>query len=123
MELLKAKYLGYSFDDLDRFALCHGDFHPGGVMMCNGSVKVIDPERHTILTMMAYLLEPTYLLTILTILKVIDPEFTVFAPPGLDAGSQQQRPHPQPQPHPHPTLPLPLPPFPYPPPTASYPYP
>ena len=75
VELLKAKYLGYSFDALDRFALCHGDFHPGGVMMCNGSVKVIDPE------------------------------FTVFAPPGLDAGSQQPHPHP----HPHPALPLPLP--------------
>ena len=29
VELLKAKYLGYSFDALDRFALCHGDFHPG----------------------------------------------------------------------------------------------
>ena len=39
--------------------------------------------------------------------KVIDPEFTVFAPPGLDAGSQQQ--------HPHLTLTLPYPyPYPYP---------
>ena len=55
--LLKAKYLGYSFDSLDRFALCHGDFHPGGVMVRGGSVKVIDPE------------------------------FTAFAPPGLDVGS------------------------------------
>ena len=53
---LKAKYLGYSFDELDRFALCHGDFHPGGVMVRGGSVKVIDPE------------------------------FTAFAPPGLDVG-------------------------------------
>eukprot|EP00964_Phaeocystis_antarctica_P024669 scaffold13825_cov60-Phaeocystis_antarctica.AAC.6 len=42
VEQLKAKYLGYSFDALDRFALCHGDFHPGGVMMRAGSVKVSD---------------------------------------------------------------------------------
>lgn len=54
---LKAKYLGYSFDELDRFALCHGDFHPGGVMVCNRAVKVIDPE------------------------------FVVCGPPGLDVGS------------------------------------
>ena len=84
-------------------------------MMCNGSVKVIDPERHTMLTM-AYLPWHTYLhghllpilttLTILTLVKVIDPEFTVFAPPGLDAGSQQQHPRltsPCPTPTPNPT--------------------
>ena len=45
VSLLRAKYLGYSFDGLDRFALCHGDLHPGSVMMdpC-GSVKVLDPK-------------------------------------------------------------------------------
>ena len=43
--ILKAKYLGYSFDSLDRYALCHGDLHPGGVMVAaDGRVKVIDPE-------------------------------------------------------------------------------
>ena len=42
---LKAKYLGYSLDDLDRYALCHGDLHPGGVMLSDdGAVKVIDPK-------------------------------------------------------------------------------
>ena len=54
---LKAKYLGYAFDEYDRFCLCHGDFHPGGVMVDGQDVKVIDPE------------------------------FTVFGPPGLDLGS------------------------------------
>ena len=54
---LKAKYLGYAFDQYDRFCLCHGDFHPGGVMVDGSDVKVIDPE------------------------------FTVFGPPGLDLGS------------------------------------
>ena len=33
VSLLKAKYLGYAFDSLDRWALCHGDLHPGGVML------------------------------------------------------------------------------------------
>ena len=55
--VLKAKYLGYSFDARDRFALCHGDLHPGGVMVCGADVKIIDPE------------------------------FAAFAPPGLDLGS------------------------------------
>ena len=57
VQQLKAKYLGRSFDELDRFALCHGDFHPGGVMVRGGAVKVIDPE------------------------------FVVCGPPGLDVGS------------------------------------
>ena len=55
--MLKAKYLGYGFDARDRWALCHGDLHPGGVMIRGSDVKVIDPE------------------------------FTVVAPPGLDFGS------------------------------------
>lgn len=54
---LKAKYLGYSFDEFDRWSVCHGDLHPGGVMLGVGGVKVIDPE------------------------------FTCFGPPGLDLGS------------------------------------
>lgn len=55
---LKARYLGYSFGHDDLLALCHGDLHPGSVML-NPSGNV----------------------------KVIDPEFCVFAPPGLDVGS------------------------------------
>ena len=43
VEHLKAKYLGYAFDEVDRCALCHGDFHPGGVMMRGTSVKVGPP--------------------------------------------------------------------------------
>jgi 5-methylthioribose kinase len=54
---LKAKYLGYGFDAHDRWALCHGDLHPGGVMVDGAHVKIIDPE------------------------------FAVFGPPGLDVGS------------------------------------
>eukprot|EP00966_Prymnesium_polylepis_P213017 4933449-Prymnesium_polylepis.1 len=57
---LRAKYLGYSHDALDQFALCHGDFHPGSVM--------VDPADDADV-------------------KVIDPEFAVHGPPGLDAGS------------------------------------
>ena len=56
---LRAKYLGYSHDALDQFALCHGDFHPGSVM--------VDPADDADV-------------------KVIDPEFAVHGPPGLDAG-------------------------------------
>ena len=40
VRLLKAKYLGYSFDELDRCALCHGDLHPGGVMVRGADVRV-----------------------------------------------------------------------------------
>ena len=55
---LTAKYLGLSFDGWDRYALCHGDLHPGGVMVApDGRVKVIDPE------------------------------FCQWGPPGLDVGS------------------------------------
>jgi len=53
----QAKYLGYGFDELDKRCLCHGDCHAGSVMVQGGSVKVIDPE------------------------------FTVYGPPGLDLGS------------------------------------
>ncbi|KAL1493518.1 hypothetical protein AB1Y20_017221 [Prymnesium parvum] len=60
VDYLKAKYLGYSHDALDQYVLCHGDFHPGSVM--------VDPTREEGI-------------------KVIDPEFTVYGPPGLDAGS------------------------------------
>jgi len=42
----------------DSLVLSHGDIHPGSVM--------VDPEGNT---------------------KVIDPEFTVYGPPGLDVGS------------------------------------
>lgn len=56
--MLKAKYAGEVSDGLDRFALCHGDLHPGGVMAAaDGRVKVIDPE------------------------------FVVWGAPGLDVGS------------------------------------
>lgn len=42
----------------DSLVLSHGDIHPGSVM--------VDPEGNT---------------------KVIDPEFTIYGPPGLDVGS------------------------------------
>jgi 5-methylthioribose kinase len=51
---LKAAYDGGNKDNL---SLCHGDLHPGSVMVAGGDVKVIDPE------------------------------FTVYGPPGLDVGS------------------------------------
>jgi len=60
VSLLRAKYLGYTFDPHDRLVLCHGDLHPGSVMISeDGSGRV----------------------------KVIDPEFCAYAPPGLDVGS------------------------------------
>lgn len=58
--ILRAKYLGYAFDARDCRALCHGDFHPGGVMISTDGVGRV---------------------------KIIDPEFCAFAPPGLDVGS------------------------------------
>ena len=57
VERLAAKYLGYAEDEHDRGALLHGDFHPGSVMVAGAAVKVIDPE------------------------------FTIYGPPGLDVGS------------------------------------
>mmetsp|Transcript_29198 Transcript_29198/g.38170 ORF Transcript_29198/g.38170 Transcript_29198/m.38170 type:complete len:271 (-) Transcript_29198:383-1195(-) len=55
IENLKALYNG---DIQDNMALCHGDLHPGSVMVNDeGEVKVIDPE------------------------------FTVYSSPGLDVGS------------------------------------
>jgi len=54
VEVLKAAYDGANADNL---SLCHGDLHPGSIMVHGGDVKVIDPE------------------------------FTVYGPPGLDVGS------------------------------------
>merc|ERR1712086_176677 len=56
IESLKAAYRG---EQLDNRAVCHGDFHPGSVMINNtlGDAKIIDPE------------------------------FCVYGPPGLDLGS------------------------------------
>ncbi len=42
---------------IENLSLCHGDLHPGSIMVKGDSVKVIDPE------------------------------FTVYGPPGLDVGS------------------------------------
>jgi 5-methylthioribose kinase len=56
---LKARYNGET--GANNFALCHGDLHPGSVM-----VKVGKDEAEV---------------------RVIDPEFTVYGPPGLDVGS------------------------------------
>lgn len=53
IETLKREYNGQT----KNLVLCHGDFHPGSVM--------VSPDR----------------------VKVIDPEFTVYGPPGLDVGS------------------------------------
>eukprot|EP00551_Chaetoceros_affinis_P002600 CAMPEP_0203637110 /NCGR_PEP_ID=MMETSP0088-20131115/3495_1 /ASSEMBLY_ACC=CAM_ASM_001087 /TAXON_ID=426623 /ORGANISM="Chaetoceros affinis, Strain CCMP159" /LENGTH=391 /DNA_ID=CAMNT_0050491423 /DNA_START=98 /DNA_END=1273 /DNA_ORIENTATION=- len=55
VEVLKAAYNGEN--NADNLCLCHGDLHPGSVMVCGDEVKVIDPE------------------------------FTVYGPPGLDVGS------------------------------------
>ncbi len=54
IEALKSSYNGRNVDNL---CLCHGDLHPGSVMVKADEVKVIDPE------------------------------FTVYGPPGLDVGS------------------------------------
>lgn len=54
VEELKSAYDGKNVDNL---SLCHGDLHPGSVMVAGDDVKVIDPE------------------------------FTVYGPPGLDVGS------------------------------------
>ena len=54
VDLLKKQYNGES----SSLVLCHGDIHPGSVM--------VNPQGAT---------------------KIIDPEFTVYGPPGLDVGS------------------------------------
>ena len=41
---LRAKYLGFSRDPTDCWALCHGDMHAGSVMVDGPRVKVIGPE-------------------------------------------------------------------------------
>mmetsp|Transcript_7537 Transcript_7537/g.12442 ORF Transcript_7537/g.12442 Transcript_7537/m.12442 type:complete len:394 (-) Transcript_7537:2487-3668(-) len=56
---LKARYNGETGSN--NFSLCHGDLHPGSVM-----VKIGENDAQV---------------------RVIDPEFTVFGPPGLDVGS------------------------------------
>eukprot|EP00560_Eucampia_antarctica_P004555 CAMPEP_0197834210 /NCGR_PEP_ID=MMETSP1437-20131217/21627_1 /TAXON_ID=49252 ORGANISM="Eucampia antarctica, Strain CCMP1452" /NCGR_SAMPLE_ID=MMETSP1437 /ASSEMBLY_ACC=CAM_ASM_001096 /LENGTH=402 /DNA_ID=CAMNT_0043438735 /DNA_START=9 /DNA_END=1217 /DNA_ORIENTATION=- len=49
----------YNGSDKNNLVLSHGDLHPGSVMIKNASGKM----------------------------KIIDPEFTVYGPPGLDVGS------------------------------------
>lgn len=56
---LKARYNGEG--GAGNFSLCHGDLHPGSVM-----VNVDGSDSNV---------------------RVIDPEFTVYGPPGLDVGS------------------------------------
>jgi len=56
---LKARYNGEG--GAGNMSLCHGDLHPGSVMVN------IDGEESKV--------------------RVIDPEFTVYGPPGLDVGS------------------------------------
>jgi len=56
---LKARYNGET--EANNFSLCHGDLHPGSVM-----VKIDEDDAQ---------------------IRVIDPEFTVYGPPGLDVGS------------------------------------
>ena len=56
---LKARYNGET--GANNFSLCHGDLHPGSVM-----VKIGEDNGQV---------------------RVIDPEFTVYGPPGLDVGS------------------------------------
>lgn len=57
---LKARYNGET--GANNFSLCHGDLHPGSVM-----VKMTGEDNGQV--------------------RVIDPEFTVYGPPGLDVGS------------------------------------
>merc|ERR1712183_766274 len=47
----------YNGNNEKNLVLSHGDLHPGSVMIKNNSVKIIDPE------------------------------FTIYGPPGLDVGS------------------------------------
>ena len=54
---LKARYNGEV--GAGNMSLCHGDFHPGSVMVKKEGSQV----------------------------RVIDPEFTIYGPPGLDVGS------------------------------------
>ena len=63
IDALKARYNGDVGSG--NFSLCHGDLHPGSVM-----IKIGDRSQ-----------SPS------TQVRVIDPEFTVFGPPGLDVGS------------------------------------
>ena len=60
---LKAKYSGEKADNL---ALCHGDFHAGSVM-----VYLEDSDSDTARSVSV---------------KVIDTEFAIYGPPGLDVG-------------------------------------
>lgn len=55
---LKARYNGE--EGAGNMSLCHGDLHPGSVMVNAGKDAQV---------------------------RVIDPEFTVYGPPGLDVGS------------------------------------
>ncbi|KAL7481903.1 hypothetical protein ACHAW6_007580 [Cyclotella cf. meneghiniana] len=59
VEALKARYDGANAGNL---SLCHGDFHPGSVMVAASRGEDVR-------------------------VRVIDPEFTVYGPPGLDVGS------------------------------------
>jgi 5-methylthioribose kinase len=58
IDALKARYNGER--GAGDMCLCHGDLHPGSVMVTTGSNAQV---------------------------RVIDPEFTVYGPPGLDVGS------------------------------------
>lgn len=58
---LKARYNGET--GAGNMSLCHGDLHPGSVM-----IKVEDDDVDVAV-------------------RVIDPEFTVYGPPGLDVGT------------------------------------
>ncbi|KAL7552687.1 hypothetical protein ACHAWF_015916 [Thalassiosira exigua] len=59
---LKARYNGEG--GAGNLALCHGDLHPGSVMVKPSGKEGSSSE-----------------------VRVIDPEFTVYGPPGLDVGS------------------------------------
>lgn len=59
---LKARYNGEG--GAGNMSLCHGDLHPGSVMVKIGDGGTGDAQ-----------------------VRVIDPEFTIYGPPGLDVGS------------------------------------
>jgi 5-methylthioribose kinase len=68
VEAIKSAYRG---DDSDNRALCHGDLHSGSIMSANGNNRDDDDDCGVVVSQV----------------KVIDPEFAVYAPPGLDVGS------------------------------------
>jgi len=75
IEELKTLYRGDDDDDdttttrTNNLVLCHGDLHPGSVMIEYPTVDMDDTTSSTNIQV-----------------KIIDPEFAIYGPPGLDVG-------------------------------------